>query len=164
MSSIVPPSPENDYEIPYGQVAGRVFLQGIFTSIGERLRAQEATEADYDAAIDQITTQALAVVAANVADEVEAQRANLVAIQATLDDLLAEYEAVQAGGVPATGIAVATIEGLPGGNVQAVLSSVKAAIDAAATAAGQTTTTLAARVSVLEDVGYRFALSRHFGV
>jgi hypothetical protein len=123
MSSTLP-SRANGYAVAIKQPATREFFEAFLSSIHARLVALELTEADYQSAIDAITTQALAIVSANITDEVEAQRDNLAAIQLAADEIIAEVAAIQASGIAATGVRVAAIEGLGATNAQAAFSKI----------------------------------------
>jgi len=119
--SLTTPTRDNGYQIPLEQDATRAFFQGIFIDVHERLAALELTEADYEAAINLITTQALASVTASIGQEIADQRAVLLEIQANAEAVLRAYEEISLSGVPATTIRVQPVDGLSATNVQAAI-------------------------------------------
>ncbi|MDX6806308.1 hypothetical protein [Terrihabitans rhizophilus] len=128
--SLTAPSPDNDYLIPLGQSATREFFQGFFTSVGQRLRSLEMTEADYQSAIDLITSQALAIVSANITEVVDVQRQTLIEIQEAADQIIAAYEDIATGVLPAASSTLAPVAGLTATNVQAAVEQLVAASNA----------------------------------
>jgi hypothetical protein len=89
------PQASNDYQAPLNMALSRAVWDGVMASIGARLRALELTEADYDAALAQLQSQALAAITATITDEITVQRANLdllaadyVAFEATMNEVL----------------------------------------------------------------------------
>ncbi|MBB3996875.1 hypothetical protein [Aureimonas pseudogalii] len=147
MSSTLP-SRANGYAVALKQPATREFFEAFLSSIHARLVALELTEADYQSAIDAITTQALAIVSANITDEVEAQRDNLAAIKVAADAIIAEVAAIQASGIAATGVRIAAIDGLDAANAQVAFAKIIVALGLKANAADFTTlaNTLTGRV------------------
>ncbi|WP_306147247.1 MULTISPECIES: hypothetical protein [unclassified Roseibium] len=89
------PSAETNYQAPLDMDINRETWDHVMGSIAARLIALEGTEADYDAAVAQLQSQALSVITATITDEITAQRANLdalaadyVAFEATMNDVL----------------------------------------------------------------------------
>lgn len=66
------PSASNDYAATTGAALSLAFWNAVMSSIGTRLRGLEAQRADLQAVIDAGTTQALAMVAENIAPQLDA--------------------------------------------------------------------------------------------
>jgi hypothetical protein len=104
MSSSLP-SPIDDYKAPAAMALTEATWDAALTSVGARLRALEAVRSDFEALIALGTGQALEVIAANVAPQLEAVRATidqLTADAAAAEDIVA---AINSGSIPASVIA-----------------------------------------------------------
>ena len=131
------PDPSNDYQAPLVMALSRAVWNAVFGSIGARLRALEGTTADYEAAIAQLETQALAVISATITDEITARRADFDQLEAEIalaQDAVAE---LQAGGVAASAVTLTSIAGLAAVNAQAAIAELLTKIEAEATARGE---------------------------
>jgi microcystin-dependent protein len=115
------PTRSNGYQIPIEQKATREFFQDLFSDVHERLVAMEATEANYEAAVNLIMTQALASVTDTIGNEIADQRDVLLRIQADAQAVLRAYEEISLSGVPATTIRVQPITGFEVQTVQDAL-------------------------------------------
>jgi hypothetical protein len=82
------PSPSNDYEAAIDMPLTKATWDAALTSVGARLRAAEAIRADFQALIDGGTSQALAMIIANVGPQITALAAEVAAAQHVLDILL----------------------------------------------------------------------------
>lgn len=118
------PTRSNGYLIAPDQDATREFFQTLFSDIHDRLMAMELTKADYEDAVNLITTQALASVSATLGQEIADQRNVLAEIQTNAEAVLRAYEEISLSGVPARTIRVEGIAGLDAANVQAALSAI----------------------------------------
>lgn len=98
------PSATDDYAGTDETRLSKAVWNAVFGSIGTRLRALEAVQADFQALIDLGTSQALAVIAASVEPELVAARAALAQLQA--DTAIAEdvVAAIASGSVPMSAI------------------------------------------------------------
>lgn len=122
------PSADADYAAPPDMRLGRAEWDAAMTSIGQRLRAMEALAIDYQAAVDQLTAQALAVITDSISAEITAQRAGLDALAADMQAVADAYADLVAGNVQAADVAVSEIAGLAAANVQAALAGLRAQI------------------------------------
>jgi len=122
--SLTLPSRANGYAVALKQAATREFFEAFLSSIHARLVALELTEADYQSAIDAITTQALAIVSANITDEVEAQREALNTIRSGILAAEAIIAELRGNVLPATSIRTAAITGIVATTVQEALAEV----------------------------------------
>jgi adenylosuccinate lyase len=123
------PSPNNDYAAPANMPLTKAAWDAAMVSIGERLRAVEALEADLQSVIDAgvasgqaAIADALAPILAQYADEAQALRDQI----ALAEDQLA---AISAGGVVAANISVSPIVGLSATNGQAAFSEIVALVN-----------------------------------
>lgn len=82
-----PPSASNGYRFAFDTRLDVATLNTIFTSLHERLQAQEAQVADYQAAIDQLTEAGLSMIAENVGPQLEAARQQLVDLEVFANQL-----------------------------------------------------------------------------
>lgn len=120
------PSRFNGYAVALKQPLTREFFRAFLSDIHERLSGLELTEADYEAAIDAITTQALAIVSATISTEIASQRAVLAEVQGAVDELLAEYDAVEQNGISSTLVRMGTIAGFPTTTLQKAIEDLVA--------------------------------------
>lgn len=98
------PSLENGFALPPGFPLDRTNLQPLLTQLADAITALQGVATTWEALVDAGTTQALAMVAENVAPQI-------AAAQATLDQLNEDVLAAQAqiaqliaGGVPASAV------------------------------------------------------------
>lgn len=112
------PSADNDYLVGPETRLDVATLNAIFGSIADRLRAQEAQVADYEAAIEQLTANGLTMIAENVAPQLADARAQLIALQAAAEVLADEIAFIRAGGIDAVNVKIAPIAGFEHNNAQ----------------------------------------------
>lgn len=164
----VPPTSENDYQAPPAPaklVVDRTVWNGVFGSIGSRLRVLEDVNSGIEAiklelqnfgiqrldeAINPLieqTQQALATLQAAVAtaqqelsDTVEDANAAFAAALATasqsIADLQETLDQMLAGGVPAANVAITAIDGLAATNSQAAFAELVADLEALSESVG----------------------------
>lgn len=128
------PDPSNDYQATLVMNLSRAVWNAVFGSIGARLRALEGTTADYEAAIAQLETQALAVISATITDEITARRADFDELEADIALAQDEIALLRAGGVDADVVTLTSIAGLAAVNAQAAIAELLTKIEAEATA------------------------------
>jgi hypothetical protein len=117
----------------------RATWDGVMLSIANRLAALEATEADYDAVVAQLQSQALAVITATITDEINAQRVNLTQLENDFGLFEAAFNQLIAGGVDADQVVLDAIAGLTATDVQSAFAEVLGNIPVKASAAEVTT-------------------------
>lgn len=139
MSSNLPQA-ANDYAAPTTMELSRAVWDSVFLSISNRLKALELTSADYDAAILQLETQALAVISNTITTEIDAQRATLQQIEADFAEVQQAFNEVLSGGVSASVVSTSGIAGLTATNLAAALAELIVKIEANTTAIGEVKT------------------------
>jgi ribosomal protein S6E (S10) len=102
------PEPESDYLAPVDMLLSREVWDAVFASVGQRLRELEAQRTDLQETIDYLTEQALTVISASITDEIDARRADLVALEAQFLAVSDAYIELISGGVYADGIQMRT--------------------------------------------------------
>jgi len=169
------PSPADDYAAPQAMRVNRAVWDSVFGSIGTRLRALEAVQADFEALITAGTGQALASIAANIEPELVAARAALTQLQADTAAAEDAVAAIVAGSIPLGSVAGLTaalaakatpadiasaLDALKGGAPAAydTLVEIAAALDADASAittilAGITAASILTKLQTVDGAG-----------
>lgn len=124
------PDQSNDYQAPLVLALSRAVWNAVFGSIGARLRALEGTTADYEAAIAQLETQALAVISATITDEITARRADFDQLEEDIALAQDEIAFLRAGGIDAGVVTLTSIVGLAAANAQAAIAELLTKIEA----------------------------------
>lgn len=124
------PSPTDDYAAPPDMRLSKEAWDAALTSIGARLRSLEAVEADLQAVIDGLTTQALDTIAANVAPQIATIRETIVDLGN--DIALAEAAVAQliATTLPASNIVFTPANGVAAVNVQGAIAELASDVTA----------------------------------
>lgn len=140
------PSPNDDYVATDATRLSKAVWNAVFGSIGSRIRALEAVQADFEALIQLGTGQALAAIAANIEPELVDARAALARLQAdtaAAEDVVA---AIVAGSIP-QGSVDGLVAALAG---KASADDVEAAIAALVGSAPATLDTIAELAAALD--------------
>lgn len=103
------PSPDSDYAAPHDMRLNKAAWDAALVSVGLRLRALEAVRASFEALIDLGTGQALQVIQANVAPELQAMRTALAALQTAMAEAEDQVHAIITGSIPASAIVAPTL-------------------------------------------------------
>lgn len=134
---------DNPYLATDGDSLNAALLNNITGSIHERLEAREALEADFEGLIALGTGQALAVIQANVAPQLEAINDTVEGLQAAITEAEDKVAELLAGNLPASSVTFVAGGSISATNVQAAIAEVAAdAADATAALATSTDTRL----------------------
>lgn len=98
------PSPADDYAAPQDMRLNKAAWDAALVSVGSRLRSLEAVKASFEALIALGTGQALEVIQANVAPQLEALRQALASLEAEIAAAQDQIHDIIVGSVPASAV------------------------------------------------------------
>lgn len=155
------PQRSDGYAAPQGMKLNKASWDAALVDIDERLVSLEDQRADLQEVIDTGTSQALAVIAANIGPEIQSARDNVAELQALASDTIStlneqlvdlqnSIDVLLEGGAPATAVVLAPITGVAATNAQAAFAEHQTDIDGLSISVAtlnSTVTTLTANVT-----------------